>query len=112
MALINRYQGNSGRVTRYNEPGERQSAQQPQRQRAQPERRSTPNGGAMAGRPMPPQRQTQSALGGLNDLGKLLPERIGELEVEDLILLLILYLMYRESGDSDLLIIMGAMFLL
>ena len=27
-------------------------------------------------------------------------------------LLLILYLMYRESGDSDLLIIMGAMFLL
>ncbi len=108
MALINRYQGNSGRVTRYNEPGERQSAQQPQRQRA-------PNSGAMTGRPMPPQkqtRQTQSVLGGLNDLGKLLPEKIGELEVEDLILLLILYLMYRESGDSDLLIIMGAMFLL
>ena len=29
-----------------------------------------------------------------------------------IILLLILYLMYRESGDSELLIIMGAMFLL
>lgn len=113
MALINRYQGNSGRVTRYHEPGERQNAQQPQRQRTQPERRSTPNGGAMTGRPMPPQTpQTQGVLGGLNDLGRLLPEKIGELEVEDLILLLILYLMYRESGDSDLLIIMGAMFLL
>ncbi len=111
MALINRYQGNSGRVTRYSEPGERQSAQQPERRRA-------PNGGAMTGRPMaspPPQRQTpqtQGVLSGLNDLGKLLPEKIGELEVEDFILLLILSLMYRESGDSDLLIIMGAMFLL
>lgn len=106
MALINRYQGNSGRVTRYHEPGERQSAQQPQRQRAQ-------SGGPMTGRPMPQQpQQTQGVLGGLNDLGRLLPEKIGELEVEDLILLLILYLMYRESGDSDLLIIMGAMFLL
>ena len=52
------------------------------------------------------------SLGGLENLGKLLPERIGELETEDIILLLILYLMYRESGDSELLIIMGAMFLL
>jgi len=122
MALINRYQGNSGRVTRYNEPGERQRAQQSERQRAQQserqraqqsERRRAQSSGTMAGRPMPPQQQqTQSVLGGLNDLGRLLPEKIGELEVEDLILLLILYLMYRESGDSDLLIIMGAMFLL
>ena len=36
----------------------------------------------------------------------------GELETEDLILLLILYLMYRESGDTELLLIMGAMYLL
>lgn len=47
-----------------------------------------------------------------NPLGALLPKGIPELETEDLILLLILYLMYRESGDSDLLIMMGAMFLL
>jgi len=114
MALINRYQGNSGRVTRYNEPGERQRAQQPERQGAQqPERRRAQSGGAMSGRPMPPQQQqTQSMLGGLNELGRLLPEKLGELEMEDIILLLILYLMYRESGDGDLLIIMGAMFLL
>ena len=43
---------------------------------------------------------------------RLLPDKIGELETDDNILLLILYLMYRESGDSELLIIMGAMFLL
>ena len=51
-------------------------------------------------------------MGSLEELGKALPERIGELETEDIILLLILYLMYRESGDSELLVIMGAMFLL
>ena len=45
--------------------------------------------------------------GGLLD--RLSPEK---LETEDLILLLILYLLYRDSGDSELLIMMGAMFLL
>ena len=37
---------------------------------------------------------------------------LSKLETEDLILMLILYLLYRESGDEELLIIMGAMFLL
>lgn len=32
-----------------------------------------------------------------------------DLETEDLLLLLILYLMYRESGEKELLIMMGAM---
>ena len=45
------------------------------------------------------------------DPGRLLPGLREGLETEDLLLLLILYLMYRESGDSELLIIMGAMFL-
>ena len=36
----------------------------------------------------------------------------GELETEDLILLLILYLLYRESGDVEMLFILGAMLLL
>ena len=35
-----------------------------------------------------------------------------ELETEDLLLLLILWLLYRESGDEELLLIMAAMFLL
>lgn len=97
MALINRYQGNSGRVTRYTEPGERQSAPK--------EKNRAPNVPVRQSQPM-------GALGGLQNLGRLLPEKLGELETEDLILLLILYLMYKESGDSDLLVIMGAMFLL
>ena len=33
------------------------------------------------------------------------------METDDLILALILYLMYRESGDKDLLIMLGAMLL-
>lgn len=45
-------------------------------------------------------------------LESLLGRVTGELETEDLILLLILYLMYRESGDSEMLLIMGAMLLL
>ena len=63
-----------------------------------------------------PAEKTKSAggglLNGLGDIGRLLPDKIGELETDDIILLLILYLLYRESGDSELLIIMGAMFLL
>ncbi len=101
--MINRYQGNSGKVSRYSEPGE----QQPPR----PASGRRPPAPAKAGVQERPARQ-KSLLGSLEDLGKALPERIGELETEDIILLLILYLMYRESGDSELLIIMGAMFLL
>lgn len=54
--------------------------------------------------PIPPRQE--------NRLTGILPRSLGELETEDLLLLLILYLMYRESGDRDMLIIMGAMFLL
>ena len=35
-----------------------------------------------------------------------------DFETEDLLLVLILYLLYRESGDEELLVILGAMFLL
>ena len=55
-------------------------------------------------RPAPPQ-----------SFGGLLPGRLlsglGELDSEDYLLLLILWLLYRESGDLELLIIMAAMFL-
>lgn len=33
------------------------------------------------------------------------------LETDDLLLALVLFLMYRESGDKDLLILLGAMLL-
>ena len=98
--MINRYQGNSGRMERFHEPGERKNARtQPAAQKNQSKK------------PPPAPAKTNPLLG-LESLTKLLPEKIGELETEDYILLLILYLMYRESGDSELLIIMGAMFLM
>lgn len=100
--MINRYQGNSGRMTRYEENSEAQSSIQPQQ--IQP----------LPANPVPPKmpQRAQSPFAQLEGLSRMLPEKIGELESEDIILILILYLMYRESGDSDLLIIMGAMFLL
>ena len=86
--MYKRYQGNSGRVTRVDEEPRRPVLPPP------------PPG------PRPPRRPGLPEL-----LGGLLPGG-QEWDTEDLILLLILYLMYRESGDSDLLVILGAMFLL
>ncbi|MEG1633574.1 MAG: hypothetical protein RR314_05925 [Oscillospiraceae bacterium] len=60
----------------------------------------SPKGGERGGQP-------QGGISGIVD--KLLPDG---LETEDLLLLLIIYLMYRESGDKELLVILGAMFLL
>lgn len=88
--MINRYEGNTGRVTRLPEPQDLRPAPAPPPPLPAP-------------RPRPP---------GIPNLRRLLPDLMGELETEDLLLLLILYLMYRESGDQELLIIMGGMFLL
>ena len=102
--MINRYQGNSGRVERFPESGEERRA--PPREQI-PRRQPPP-----PVKPKPPEPAPGGLLNGLGDIGRLLPDKIGELETDDIILLLILYLMDRESGDSELLIIMGAMFLL
>lgn len=107
--MTNRYSGNTGRVVHI------EDAPLPQREHIpgtpslrQSERRSVqdipPPAPAKAA---PPQRSKPR-----QPLAGILPESLAELETEDIILLLILYLMYRESGDSELLIIMGAMFLL
>lgn len=64
-----------------------------------------------AGPPMPPPpRPAPPPFGGL--LPGRLGAALGELEREDLLLLLILWLLYRESGDTELLVIMAAMYLL
>ena len=95
--MYNRYQGNTGRVQRVEE------------RHGHEERRPSPPARPHHPAPAPaPPRQS----GLMEQLGRLLPGMGQELETEDLILLLILYLMYRESGDSELLMIMGAMFLL
>lgn len=94
MAMYNRYRGNSGKPEKVAEPKEQNRRPPPPPPR--PSQKKPPN-------QMP-------LLGG--SLSRLIPEKLGELETEDLLLILILYLMYRESGDKDLLIIMGAMYLL
>ena len=90
-AVLNHYQGNTGKVVRVEEPGDRRIDTAP----------SSPPAGSI-----PPLFRLPESL------SSFIPKNLPTLETEDIILLLILYLMYRESGDSELLIIMGAMFLL
>ena len=90
--MLNRWQGNTGKVERIDEA----SFEKEKPSRAVPPSQS-------AGTPI------ESIV---KRIEKLVPGVKEPLDNEDMILLLILYLMYRESGDSELLIIMGAMFLL
>lgn len=89
-----RYEGNSGRF-RWIESGAQPGRPQPPAPLPQ---RPPP------GRPGPPPPQPRPGF-------SLLPKLIGELETEDLLLLLLCYLFYRESGDSDWLITLGALLL-
>lgn len=105
--MYNRYQGNTGKVVRVEE---RRESSRPVREHSQfptPSPVPIPAKGQL-------NRQTgrQSMPDPFSSIGALLQNSLGGLETDDIILLLILYLMYRESGDSELLIIMGAMFLL
>jgi len=101
---MNRYEGNTGRVTRLPEPEGRP--------RPDPLPPPPPKPFPLPGRRPPQGRPHRRPQPPGFDPGRLLPGLREGLETEDLLLLLILYLMYRESGDSELLIIMGAMFLL
>ncbi len=84
--MYNRYQGNTGRVERVEET--------PPRGELRP-----PVG------PAPGERRPPGPLSGLSgELGRLLGRLSpAHLETEDYLLLVILYLLYRESGDTDFL---------
>ena len=91
--MYNRYHGNTGRVERVEEP----------------EGRPRPGAG-----PAPGERRPPGPLSGLSGelgrlLGRLNPAR---LETEDYLLLVILYLLYRESGDADFIFAVAAYLLL
>lgn len=122
--MYNLYQGNTGKVKRIDESRRAQPRQGGDRRdrnnggQNQPQRnQERPHGDGRTGAAMC-QGNSQNAVrrqngGGLMErLSGLLNIGGEEFETEDIILLMILYLMYRESGDSELLIIMGAMFLL
>lgn len=87
--MINRYEGNTGRVVRMPEAGDL---------RPPPPSFSPP--------PPPPRPGPQPR----DPLSRLFSS-LGELESGDLLMLLILFLLYRESGDTELLLIMAAAFL-
>ena len=64
--------------------------------------------------PPPPDGGTpKPVLDGLGSLGQLLGNlHIPSLELDDILLLLILFLILREDGDEDLMLILGALSLL
>ena len=98
--MVKRYDGNTGRVIRVEEPSPPPALHQPEIHGAphrEPPRRPSAPAGHGAALPV----QLQRLLSG-----------VGELETEDLLLLLILYLLYRESGDQDWLVTLGAMMFL
>lgn len=127
--MYNLYQGNTGKVQRIDDSRRTQPRQgsgsqnrqnstgqsRPNNAERNPPQRPQRSSGA--GAPMPRQNgqnavRRQNGGGLMEKLSGLLNIGGEEFETEDIILLMILYLMYRESGDSELLIIMGAMFLL
>ena len=92
------YRGGGGRPQRIEEPSS-PPPPPPMPPHAASGTQGPPGAEALAG---PVQQMLESLLGRVT----------GELETEDLILLLILYLLYRESGDTEMILIMGAMLLL
>jgi len=85
--MYNRYQGNSGLVRRVED------------------------GPGPAPAPPPPPPRHAPPPPPLMGLGGLTERLLGSLETEDLLLMLILYFLYRESGDGELLLILGALLL-
>lgn len=74
--------------------------------------RRTPNGNMR--RPPSPLEKITGGIGGiLSDSGLFKTgNSIQEMEIEDLLLVAVLYLLYRESGDTEFLIILGVMLFL
>lgn len=109
---MNRYHGNSGRVESLPERSEISRQELFYRPReAQPSISARPPGLK--------REESRGGRGSESGLGSLFQDKLGglfskltELETEDLILLLILYLLYRESGDEQYLIILGLMLFL
>ena len=99
--MYNRYQGNSGRVERVEEARE-----------TRPAGASAPVHRPPSG-PAPGERRPPSPLSGLSgELGRLLRRLSGAgLETEDFLLIFILYLLYRESGDEDFLFAIAGLLL-
>lgn len=106
--MVKRYDGNTGRFIHVEERPERPSQAPERREPPRGEKRREPG---RAGPPPAPHRPPPKRGPLPAPLQQLLPGT-GELETEDLLLMLILYLLYRESGDQDWLVTLGAMLFL
>ena len=100
--MVKRYEGNTGRVRYLAEKPLSEPSPAPP-----PPRAETP-------RPVPPAPDRGNPLSELlpRQLQRMLSGSLRDLETEDLLLLLILYLLYRETGDPDWLLTLGAMLFL
>ena len=108
--MYKRWEGNSGRVRRVAENG---GFAPPKAEEAKPPFPPGPVPPPPAPRPAPPPPGPVPPPAGLfGELGSLLRGLRRDLETEDLLLGLILYLLYRESGDTEWLFALGAMLLL
>lgn len=106
--MAKRWQGNSGLVSRMEEPAP------PPRGPGPPPGYGPPPGPGYGPPPGPLRRPAPPGgipppRGPLGRLTGLLPGLRAPLETEDLLVLLILYLLYRESGDTEWLVALAAM---
>ncbi len=62
--------------------------------------------------PEPGERRPPAFDAGLGAIAGRLSRRLNSLDTEDLLLLAVIYLMYRESGDRQLLTILAALLFL
>ena len=124
---MNRYNAATGRYIHMPEPEESRAGSTasvqppaaaeppttPARRTEGAPRRSAPAAGPRRNAPAAGPGRSESPLAGLNrllgGLGGGVSRRMGSLETEDLLLLAVIYLMYRESGDNQLLIVLAAL---
>ena len=118
--MYNRYIGNTGKVSRIDDsPHSSKKHSEPNMQRQ--DSVSAPIHGKNAVR-NPPQRaalpkaqcqRPPSPLSGLSGIASEIMKKLSpdSFETEDILLILILWLLYKESGDEELLFTMIALFL-
>ena len=120
--MVNRYRGNGSPPERVQTPGAAPRPQGgrsplPPQQGGKPPPRERPGGSPRPGGPKgpgsPPPRPKPGKAEGTGEPRRGLEQILarldpGKLETEDLLVLAILWLLYRDSGDKELLIAMGA----
>ena len=109
--MYRHYEGNSGRSRVVPEPEKSRGKYMGKSLAPVP---AKPDGGEKSGGKRPSYNSPPSRPVGLSgELGRLFGKAGPlKLETEDLLLIAVLYLMYRESGDKELLIMMGALLFL